>query len=77
MYVLDPLTKKRATIVAMLKRIVVKLDERALNAFRELGRVGGRIGGKVRAKKLTAERRRQIAKKAGEARWKARGRSGS
>jgi hypothetical protein len=37
----------------------------------ELGRLGGKKGGKARAKKLTAERRKAIAKKAAAARWKA------
>lgn len=35
-----------------------------------LGRLGGKKGGKARAEKLTAEQRREIAKKAAEARWK-------
>jgi hypothetical protein len=35
-----------------------------------LGRLGGRKGGAARAAKLTPEQRRQIAKKAAEARWK-------
>ncbi|MGB7922451.1 MAG: hypothetical protein WCF57_04340 [Pyrinomonadaceae bacterium] len=34
-----------------------------------LGRQGGLKGGKARAKKLTAEKRKEIAKKAAEARW--------
>jgi len=34
-----------------------------------LGRLGGQKGGKARAKKLTAEQRREIAKKAAAARW--------
>ena len=34
-----------------------------------LGRQGGLKGGAARAKKLTAEQRSQIAKKAAEARW--------
>jgi hypothetical protein len=37
-----------------------------------LGRLGGKKGGKARAAKLTAERRREIAKKAAAARWKKR-----
>ncbi|HEY7428371.1 MAG TPA: hypothetical protein VH682_29330 [Gemmataceae bacterium] len=40
-----------------------------------LGRLGGKKGGEARAKKLTAERRREIAKKAAEARWKKKKRS--
>ncbi|HEV8641078.1 MAG TPA: hypothetical protein VGV13_08270 [Methylomirabilota bacterium] len=42
------------------------LDPRVLRAIQELGR----IGGQTRAKNLTAERRREIAKKAAAARWK-------
>jgi hypothetical protein len=34
-----------------------------------LGRLGGIKGGKARAQKLTAEQRREIAKKASSARW--------
>ena len=34
-----------------------------------LGRLGGKKGGKARAAKLTAEQRREIAKKAAKARW--------
>jgi hypothetical protein len=35
----------------------------------ELGKLGGRKGGKARAAKLTAEQRREIARKAAQARW--------
>ncbi len=34
-----------------------------------LGKIGGAKGGKIRAAKLTAERRREIARKAVLARW--------
>lgn len=34
------------------------------------GKKGGAVGGKVRATKLTAEQRKEIAKKAAEKRWK-------
>jgi hypothetical protein len=34
------------------------------------GRLGGLKGGKARAKKLSAKRRKAIAKKAAEKRWK-------
>ena len=37
-----------------------------------LGRLGGLKGGKARAAKLSAKRRKEIAKKAAEARWKKR-----
>jgi len=35
----------------------------------ELGRLGGLIGGKARAKKLSAKKRKEIAKKAANSRW--------
>lgn len=35
----------------------------------ELGRLGGLRGGKARAAKLTAEQRKEIAKKAARTRW--------
>lgn len=35
-----------------------------------MGRKGGLKGGKARADKLSAERRKEIAKKASEMRWK-------
>ena len=35
----------------------------------ELGRLGGKKGGRARAAKLTPERRREIARKAAQARW--------
>jgi len=37
-----------------------------------LGRLGGMKGGKARAAKLTAEQRREIARRAAEARWRHR-----
>jgi hypothetical protein len=36
---------------------------------RKLGRRGGLKGGKARAEKLSPERRKEIAKKAANARW--------
>ena len=36
----------------------------------ELGRLGGLKGGKARADKLTAKQRKDIARKAANARWK-------
>jgi hypothetical protein len=37
---------------------------------KEYARKGGLIGGKSRAENLTAKRRKEIAKKAAETRWK-------
>lgn len=39
------------------------------DAARELGRRGGKKGGKARADTLSAERRKEIARKAAERRW--------
>jgi hypothetical protein len=45
-------------------------EERQKNpAAVELGRLGGKKGGKARAEKLTTEERKEIAKKAANARW--------
>ena len=52
-----------------LSSVTRKLDPRVRKAIQELGRQGGLIGGKARAKKLTAEQRRKIARKAALARW--------
>jgi hypothetical protein len=40
-----------------------------LDYFREMGRRGGRIGGKRRAQQMTAEERKELARKAAMARW--------
>ena len=42
------------------------------NAAVALGRLGGKKGGPARAKKLTAEQRRESARKAALARWQNR-----
>jgi len=42
-----------------------------------LGRLGGRKGGKARASKLTAARRKQIARKAAKARWAGKKKGGA
>lgn len=47
-----------------------ELTENGKNAAAvALGRLGGKKGGPARAKKLSKERRSEIAKKAAEARW--------
>lgn len=38
--------------------------------FVRMGRIGGELGGKARAKSLTPERRKEIARNAIAARWK-------
>lgn len=51
---------------------VEPIPDRRDPAAVELGRRGGLKGGRARAIKLSAERRREIAKGAAEARWKKR-----
>lgn len=47
------------------------LQEEGKAAFAaELGRIGGRKGGNARAKALSPERRKEIARQAAAARWK-------
>jgi hypothetical protein len=55
-----------ATVAPSGPRVKQKAEPDAVR----LGRRGGRRGGVARARKLTAARRRAIAKKAAEARWK-------
>ena len=45
-------------------------DEGKNPAAVALGKLGGAKGGRARAAKLSAKRRREIAKKAAEARWR-------
>ena len=45
------------------------ISNKNINAV-ALGRLGGLKGGPARAKSLTAEQRREIAKKAAKARWR-------
>jgi hypothetical protein len=40
--------------------------------YKALGRVGGLKGGRSRAEKLTPEKRSEIARKAAQARWRAK-----
>lgn len=51
------------------KQAVQKKSEKNPAAV-ALGRLGGLAGGKARAKKLSAKRRKEIARKAAKARWK-------
>ena len=56
----DPMTSRRIT----------KQPKKKNPAAVALGRLGGLKGGIARAKKLTAKKRAEIAKKAAETRWK-------
>jgi hypothetical protein len=63
-----------------VQSLIDKLDPQPLiNAEKEknpaavaLGRLGGQKGGKARAEKLSAAKRKAIAKKAAKARWEKR-----
>jgi len=63
---------KRAHKIAQLATGEVTEDkyEGKNPAAVELGRLGGLKGGKARAEKLSAAKRKEIAKKAAKARWK-------
>ena len=54
------------TAASILRQVVVKKKHPGAVA---LGKLGGAKGGKARAAKLSAKRRRAIAKKAARARW--------
>ncbi len=63
--------------MADLNRIAHRIVQQATDEDREpesakvkAGREGGKKGGKARADALSPERRREIAKKAAEARWR-------
>lgn len=65
------LNKLAAAIVSQSTGGEPPLTEETKNpAAVELGRAGGLKGGPARAAKLSAEQRREIAKKAAKARWK-------
>ncbi len=60
-----------AAVVALSTSEDAPMDASLLSkAMAEMGRKGGKIGGKRRMETLTAKRRKQIAKKAAQARWK-------
>lgn len=53
-----------------MEELIKKATEEGKNpAAVMLGRLGGLKGGKARAKKLSAEKRKEIAKKAAQTRW--------
>jgi hypothetical protein len=74
---MDKKKKKLPTDVNQLAKYIVDLSTAETQepikeknpAAVALGRLGGLKGGKARAEKLTAKRRKDIAKKAAETRW--------
>ncbi len=58
------------TIAAQIAELTTDQPTKKKNpAAVALGRLGGLKGGKARAKKLSPKRRKEIAKKAAQARW--------
>jgi hypothetical protein len=73
---MDKIAKnKRPTDINQRAKLIVdiatgKVEENTEeNIFVESGRKGGLKGGKARAEKLTAEQRKEIAKKGAQKRW--------
>lgn len=66
-------SKKPADLNLLAKAIVDEAtseeEPEAISQQAAAGRLGGLKGGKARAKKLSAKRRKEIAKKAAAARW--------
>jgi hypothetical protein len=54
----------------VVQAAISEQTEQTTDSRSAAGRKGGLIGGPSRAKSITPERRRQIAKAASEARWK-------
>lgn len=64
------LPKDPNQLAAEIVRISTEEEPRSIKEYLvEIGRKGGLKGGKARAKKLTAKRRRSIARKAAKQRW--------
>jgi hypothetical protein len=62
---LDPLKDVKYNVDMATKKFPA--DIRAY--FAKMGSTGGKLGGRIRADKLTSERRQEIARKANAARW--------
>ena len=58
--------RKNPAAVALAKRRAQVLSAERQS---EIGRIAGLVGGHARAKKLTPARRKEIARKAAQARW--------
>ena len=62
---------KQIVDIATGERVEIEYEEQEKNEHAvALGRLGGLKGGKARAKKLSAKKRKEIAKKAANTRWK-------
>jgi hypothetical protein len=59
-----------AAVVAIATSEEPQMDSDTISrVMAELGRRGGKIGGKRRLETMTSKRRKQVAKKAANARW--------
>jgi len=65
----EDINEMASSIVEQTTGIKIKQKNPAAVA---LGRLGGLKGGKARAEKLSPERRKEIARKAAESRWRKR-----
>jgi hypothetical protein len=76
----DPAAAAVKTVRIATGEIVETVDESETNSYSQpklknpaavtLGRLGGKKGGRARAEKLSKEERREIARRAANARWK-------
>lgn len=57
------------TAFRVVQEATGQIEPKPKQDFKALGRLGGLKGGRVRAERLTSERRVEIAKKAALARW--------
>lgn len=58
-----------AVMVARIATGQIEDEKRSNMSAAAIGRLGGLKGGKARAKRLSASKRKQIAKKGASARW--------
>ncbi len=63
-----PSTDPKKAAFDLIQKVIDKGEKNP--AAVALGKLGGSKGGKIRAAKLSAKRRSEIAKKAATARWK-------
>lgn len=61
--------EKAFGVVEEMTKAVAEKKKKKNPAAVALGKLGGKKGGPARAEKLTAEQRREIAKRAAQARW--------
>ncbi len=65
----DPIQLGKLMVDIATGQVVDAVEDGKNQAASELGRLGGLKGGEARAKSLTPERRKEIARKAAAKRW--------